>query len=273
MSFKINNAFLLKSTSQSVVKHTNMTNNQLKNLIEEELIEQYLKMIFKYFVILKHKKKSEQNLNTFLSYITENDIITNFIVNNNDYSNNKFLNSVLDLVFFSKSTKLNSDLNKDCFIYHKTLGSKTYYVVDSFDNLILKNICIKILNNDDINLKPYDCNFKNEYSNQNEWEKVLEGEDIYTSMSRLQISYENYAFKIIEKIHKNIESVFLSEEEIKTTVYYENKYLENISIGKGSLIASIDTKFYFENCKYDNLDLNKSIISREELIKQFKLVI
>lgn len=273
MSFKINNAFVLKSTAKSVIKHTNNTNNQLKNLIEEELINQYLKMIFKYFVILKHKKESEQDLKTFFSYITENDTIMKFIVDNTDYTNKKFLNSVLDLVFFSKFNHINSDQNKDSFIYHKTLGSKTYYIVDSFDSSILKNICIKILNNDDINLQPYNCNFKNEYSNQNEWQKVLEGEDIYTAMSRLQISYENYAFKINEKIRYDIESSFLSDSDIKQIVYYENKYLENLSMGKASLIASIDTNFYIENSKYDNLDLNKSIISREELIKQFRLVI
>ncbi len=51
MSYKIKDAFILKCKSNNIVSITNQTNDILRKILEETLIENTLSLIIRHFVI------------------------------------------------------------------------------------------------------------------------------------------------------------------------------------------------------------------------------
>lgn len=266
MGFKINNAFILNSKAHSVVSNTNNVNKKLLKIIEKELINRNLKIIFELFVLFQHNINSNINLKSYLLDRTKEDIINSFILSKIDINDDSFINSITKIISLFKLNNIQSEFTVDAFFYHKIIGSSSYYVLDSTSSSLIEKVCIEIEKDESLNLKKYSCNSKNE----NKWKKVLDSEDIYTGMSRNQVSFENYYYKIIQLISNNIDEIFLTDFDIKNLIYKEYKYNELLASGSNSIMATIDSKKYIKDCKHENLEINSKIKNRNELISLFK---
>lgn len=65
-------------------------------------------------------------------------------------------------------------------------------------------------------------------------------------MSRIQVSYDTYYYKIIDNIKNKIEYNFPNEQKIKEIIYIEKEYNKNIDNGLNPIISSIYSPRYVQ---------------------------
>lgn len=270
MSFKINNGFLLNADINNITEKTNIVNDELKKAIIEHLTIEYMNLFFKYFIIFNNSKTLNKfnTIEDFFYYMIKDDFIFKSLLKEIDFSKKQSIEKILfDFIFFSKSFNINNSLfNLDIFVYHKTIDLKTFYFICGTSNSIEKSFLDKI-NIPDIEI--YNCNNKNDYSNLEEWQKVLNFGDKETSMSRIQVSYDAYYYKIIDNIKNKIESNFPNEKKIKEIIYMEKEYNKNIDNGLNPIISSI----YSQDMSNFKNTYFKDFVNREDLIKIYKGVL
>jgi hypothetical protein len=264
MSYKINDAFILKGKSSNIVSITNKTNDILRTILEETLIENTLSLIIRHFVIFAHKEifNSFSNETEYLKSVTKHDdILKNLISEEN---NKSLFSRISSLILFSHNFNFKNEFFEDIFIYTKTIGSRTYYVIDGSPDII--KLFYKNLNNHNLLLEPYDCTANNNYSNKKNWLKVTGYESVYDSMNRIQISLEKYFYKITDILLNKKETINLSEEEIKKIIYQYEYYLNELNKTNNFISSYIKSKQYLTTINLN--DLNKyKLLKKENVIK------
>lgn len=264
MSYKIKDAFILKGKSSNIVSITNKTNDILRNILEETLIENTLNLIIRHFVIFSHKEifNSFNDEIKYLKIITQNDEVLNKLISE-DFKNKSLFSRISSLILFSHNFNFKNEFFEDIFIYNKTVGSKSYYVIDGSSEII--NLFYKNLNKYDLLLEKYDCTANNNYSNKKEWLKVTGYESIYDSMNRIQISLEKYFHKITDILINKKDQIELSDDDIKKIIYEYEYYLNEMNKNNNYIYSYIKAKQYLDNINLS--DLNKyKLLKKEHII-------
>lgn len=264
MSYKIKDAFILKGKSSNIVSITNQTNDILRKILEETLIENTLSLIIRHFVIFTHKEifKSFSNETEYLTSITKNDDILKNLIS--EEKNKSLFSRISSLILFSHNFNFKNEFFEDIFIYTKTIGSRSYYVLDGSPDII--NLFYKNLNNHNLLLESYDCTANNNYSNKNDWLKVTGYDSVYDSMNRIQVSLEKYFYKITDILLNKKETIVLSEDDIKKIIYQYEYYLNELNKTNNFTSSYIKSKQYLNNINLN--DLNKyTLLKKEDIIK------